>query len=163
MSGTAPLVIGVGNPWRGDDGAGIEVARRVGGIAFEGDGTGLVELWAGAEDAVVVDAAASGAAPGTVHRFDAAAGPLPARSLRSSTHHFGVADAIELARALDRLPPRCASTRSRARTSARAGRCRRRSRKRWTRSWPSWQHRRVGPNPRLRCRRSWLSGGRCTR
>ena len=40
-----------------------------------------------------------------MHRFDAAAGPLPARSLRSSSHHFGVADAIELARALGRLPP----------------------------------------------------------
>jgi len=31
---------------------------------------------------------------------------LPARSLRSSTHAFGVSDAVELARALGRLPGR---------------------------------------------------------
>ena len=54
----------------------------------------------------MVDAAAAGVAPGTVHRFDAGAAPLPARSLRSSSHHFGVADAVELARSLDRLPAR---------------------------------------------------------
>ena len=55
---------------------------------------------------VVVDAARSGAAPGTVRRFDARSQPLPVRSLRSSTHAFGVADAIELARSLGRLPER---------------------------------------------------------
>jgi hydrogenase maturation protease len=52
----------------------------------------------------VIDAALSGAPPGTVHHFRAERGPLPAVALRSSTHAFGVADAIELARALDRLP-----------------------------------------------------------
>jgi hydrogenase maturation protease len=55
---------------------------------------------------VVVDAAQSGAAPGTVRRFDARSQPLPVRSLRSSTHAFGVPDAVELARSLDRLPGR---------------------------------------------------------
>jgi hydrogenase maturation protease len=75
-------------------------------IEHEGDAAALVEAWTGADHVVVVDAAVSGAAPGTVHRFDARAEPLPARSLRSSTHGFGVADAVELARALGRLPPR---------------------------------------------------------
>jgi hydrogenase maturation protease len=70
----------------------------------EGDASALVDAWAGAVHAVVVDAAASGAPPGTVSRFDALAGPLPARSVRSSTHAFGVPDAIELSRALGRLP-----------------------------------------------------------
>jgi len=100
------LIIGVGNPWRGDDGAGIEVARRVGGVTFEGDGTGLIDVWEDADgEVVVVDAAASGASPGTIQRFDARAAPLPAHTLRSSSHHFGVADAAELARSLGRLPP----------------------------------------------------------
>jgi hydrogenase maturation protease len=98
------MVIGVGNPWRGDDRAGLEVARRVGGIEHEGDCTRLVDAWAGEADVVVVDAAAPGRAPGAVHRFDAVAGPLPAATLRSSTHAFGVADAVELGRALGRLP-----------------------------------------------------------
>ncbi|MGZ4269695.1 MAG: hydrogenase maturation protease [Solirubrobacteraceae bacterium] len=105
------IVIGVGNAWRGDDGAGLEVARRVAAAgvparAHEGECSALVELWSGAGHAVVVDAARSGAAPGTVHRYDAAAAPLPASLLRSSTHAFGVPDAVELGRALGRLPER---------------------------------------------------------
>ena len=108
------IVIGVGNAWRGDDGAGLAVARRVRELApagvevreVESDATALVDVWSGAEHVVVVDAAQSGAAPGTVRRFDARSQPLPVRSLRSSTHAFGVSDAVELARSLDRLPGR---------------------------------------------------------
>jgi hydrogenase maturation protease len=98
------LVIGVGNPWRGDDAAGLAVAVAAHGLCHEGDATGLIDRWGGAQDVVIADAAASGAPAGTVRRFDARAQPLPARTLRSSTHAFGVADAIELARSLDRLP-----------------------------------------------------------
>jgi hydrogenase maturation protease len=97
----------VGNRWRGDDGAGVAVARRVrDAVEHDGDASRLVEAWRGHDHAVVVDAAASGAPPGTVRRFEAHAGPLPASLLRSSTHAFGVAEAIELARALGRLPAR---------------------------------------------------------
>jgi hydrogenase maturation protease len=98
-----PLVIGVGNSWRRDDGAGPAVARAVGG-PWTADPAQLLDLWAGARRAIVVDAAASGAPVGTIHRFDATAAPLPADSTRASTHAFGVADAVELARVLDRLP-----------------------------------------------------------
>ena len=109
--------------WRGDDAAGLEVARRAGGVEHEGDATRLLDAWAGADDVVVVDAAASGAPPGTLRWFDASAAPLPAAQLRSSTHAFGVADAIELARALGApARPACASTRSRAPTSRSARR-----------------------------------------
>jgi hydrogenase maturation protease len=105
-AGDRPRLIGLGNAWRGDDAAGLVVARRLGGVAHEGDAVALLEEWAGAAHAVVVDAAVSGAPPGTVHRFDAAR-PLPAATLRSSsTHAFGLADAVELARALGRLPAR---------------------------------------------------------
>lgn len=100
-----PRVIGVGNAWRRDDGAGPELARRCGGRSTS-DPSELLDLWEGADWAIVVDAAASGAPPGTVHRFDAGAAPLPAGSTRSSSHAFGVADAVELARVLDRLPAR---------------------------------------------------------
>ena len=42
----------------------------------------------------------------SIARFDAHAGPLPARAFAAhSTHAFGVAEAIELARAMDKLPP----------------------------------------------------------
>jgi hydrogenase maturation protease len=94
-------VIGVGNPWRRDDGAGPAVAQALDG-AWTDDPATLLDLWAGAEHAVVVDAAASGAQPGTIHRYDAFVLGHPA----TSTHALGVADAVELARALGRLPPR---------------------------------------------------------
>jgi hydrogenase maturation protease len=41
-----------------------------------------------------------------VHRFDAGDEPVPAQAFRSSTHAIGIADTIELARALGRLPSR---------------------------------------------------------
>ena len=105
------LVVGVGNPWRGDDAAGLELARRIAGTGVEvrtveGDASGLLEAWAGHEHVALVDAAAPAASPGALHTFRADHEPLPAAGLRSSTHAFGVADAIELARALGRLPAR---------------------------------------------------------
>ncbi len=107
------VVIGVGNPWRGDDGAGLEVARRLAAHAPDGvrivqrgggDQLGLLDAWADAERAIVIDAASSGAPAGAVHRFDATAAPLPAPFLASNSHTFGVAEAVELARVLGRLP-----------------------------------------------------------
>jgi hydrogenase maturation protease len=107
------LVIGVGNAWRSDDGAGIAVAERLRPHAgrFDvleqsGEGTSLMASWEGASSVIVIDAARSGSAPGTVHRFDAAAGRIPSDFLHYSTHAFGVAEAIEMARALGILPER---------------------------------------------------------
>jgi len=107
-------VVGIGNPWRGDDGAGLAVARRLRGtlppevdvLEREGEPTGLVDAWEGAAAVWLVDAVVSGAAAGTVHRLDASAHELPAELVSASTHHLGVAEAVELARALGRLPPR---------------------------------------------------------
>jgi len=101
------VVVGIGNAARGDDAAGLIAARRLRGLEHEGDPVALLDAWQGAEVAVVIDAVRSGAAPGTVHRFDASRTPLPA-ALRSSTstHAVGLAEAIELGRALARLPPR---------------------------------------------------------
>jgi len=97
------IVIGVGNPLRGDDAAGPEVARRVSGTVVH-DVSALLDLFGADDHVVIVDAARSGAPPGTVHRVGAHA--LGAAGLRSSTHAFGIADAVGLARALGRLPER---------------------------------------------------------
>lgn len=103
------LVIGIGQPWRGDDAAGLAVLDLLGDLEtrpHHGEGLGLMALWEGASRVVLVDAAESGAPPGTLHRFDAAeASPLHARLFRTSSHAFGVYEAIETARALGRLPP----------------------------------------------------------
>jgi hydrogenase maturation protease len=105
-------VIGVGNAYRGDDAAGLVVARRlrergVEAIEQEGEPVALIDVFAARDAVVLVDAVQSGAPPGTVHRFDVSDGPLP-RELRgsTSTHAVGLGEAIELARALGRLPPR---------------------------------------------------------
>lgn len=116
------LVIGVGNPDRGDDAAGLHVARRIAArglpwIAVEeagGDSLALLDRWAGVARVVLVDAAAPGgapgatpgAAPGRIHRLDPLAGALPRDIVLGSTHAFGLAEAVELARTLGRLPER---------------------------------------------------------
>jgi hydrogenase maturation protease len=68
--------------------------------------TRLVDAWDGLELVVIVDAVRSGAAPGTVRRFEAGEHPLPPELRLASTHAFSVADALELARALGRAPRR---------------------------------------------------------
>jgi hydrogenase maturation protease len=82
------------------------VARALGGIELEGDPSALLDLFDSCDEVVIVDAVRSGAPAGTLHCFDAAAGPLPA-TLRSSTstHLVSLAETIELARTLGRLPP----------------------------------------------------------
>ena len=112
---TAPcIVVAIGNAFRSDDGAGLAVAGRLRGRMPAGvelvecvqEPSRLIDACEGASVAVIVDAVASGAVPGTLHRFDASTDPVPARLFRSSTHAFGVGEAIELARALGRLPAR---------------------------------------------------------
>jgi hydrogenase maturation protease len=110
----AVLVIGIGNRYRSDDGAGLAVARRVRGfdpagadvLELEGEPTSLLDAWAGARSVVVVDAVSSGGEAGAVHRFDAVFDPPPAPFRHRGTHAVSVGDVIELGRALGRLPDR---------------------------------------------------------
>ena len=80
--------------------AGVELLER------EGEPTSLIDAWDGADAVWLVDAVSSGAAVGTVHRLDASETELPTELFRASTHHVGLAEAVELARALGRLPAR---------------------------------------------------------
>ena len=105
------VVVGIGNAYRGDDGAGLAVAERVHGrvkgvevVTCEQEASRVIDAIEGRDAAVLVDASSSGAVPGTIRRFDASKESVPARSFRSSTHAFGVGEAIELARALGKLP-----------------------------------------------------------
>jgi hydrogenase maturation protease len=70
----------------------------------EEEPTRLIDAFDDADVAFVVDAVSTGAPAGTVHRFDASGGPIPSTELRSSTHALGIGEALELARALGRLP-----------------------------------------------------------
>ena len=112
------MVIGVGNPMRRDDGAGIAVVERarpllppgVEVVTLGGEATALLAAWAGAGLAVVVDAVRWGRPPGAggVTRIDASAEPGAVGGLGggASSHGLGVAEAVGLGRALDRLPGR---------------------------------------------------------
>lgn len=112
-AGGAVVVIGAGNPLRGDDGAGPAVVRALRRLALpsnvtlveiDADLVGAIDLWQGAPRAILVDAMVSGAPPGSVEVL-----PLSATAGReafagASSHGLGVATAVGLARALGRLP-----------------------------------------------------------
>jgi hydrogenase maturation protease len=109
------VVIGVGNSSRRDDGAGRHFVRtlreRLGDasdvrvVESDGDPAELLELWTGAPVAIVVDASSSRARPGTVTELDGAKGSN-GFGLRHSTHAMGVIEAVQLGKALGRMPSR---------------------------------------------------------
>ncbi len=106
------VLIGIGNGQRRDDGAGLEMVRlardglpdHVRVHECRGDATELMDRWAGARRVVVVDAASSGAPAGTIRRFDVARQGLPADLPQTSTHGFGLTQAVGLARAMGTMP-----------------------------------------------------------
>jgi hydrogenase maturation protease len=111
---TSVLVIGAGNRFRGDDAAGPIAAddirsrapRGVRVIEHSGEGASLMETWRPGDIVFLIDAADSGGEPGFIHEFEACDRAVPSEFLRYSTHAFSVAEAIELARVLGRLPAR---------------------------------------------------------
>jgi hydrogenase maturation protease len=112
-AGPSIVVIGIGNEYRSDDGLGIVVARRlrerfltkITVLEESGEGAALIDSWKGATWVMLVDAVHSGAPPGTIHCFDARAAQIPTGFFHYSTHAFSLAEAIELGRSLNQLPP----------------------------------------------------------
>ena len=121
---TKPVVIGVGNEYRRDDGIGPALIAtledswlpEVQLIVSDGDPARLIDDWAGAPLAVVVDAVlCEPSTPGEIHRTelprhqvssdrgDPAAEP---QSHAAGSHSLGIPDALRLGAALDRLPHR---------------------------------------------------------
>jgi hydrogenase maturation protease len=113
------LVIGVGNEYRSDDGLGLYAVRElrlriqsdehrlpesVCIIEESGEGTALMNAWQGYEHVFIIDAVLSGKTPGDVHVVDAIKETIPKRIFRCSSHQLGVAEAVEMARKLNRLP-----------------------------------------------------------
>lgn len=109
------LVIGLGNSDRSDDGIGLVIAKRLTSLVPEGvtvtesggDLMTLLDTWRAFEDVILIDAMHAGDMPGRVRWFDVSAEELPEDSFHShSTHAFGLAHAVAMARALGDLPPR---------------------------------------------------------
>ena len=113
MNKTTPvLVIGIGNPFRSDDRVGLEVARRIKRLANDrlkvlevaGNPLALLDIWKGYDEVLLVDAVSSKSKPGTFQIINVVQQTIPAGIFNASTHNMSVAEAIEMARNLDRLP-----------------------------------------------------------
>jgi hydrogenase maturation protease len=107
------LIIGVGNEFRRDDGAGLEAARRlkelVAGKACVrvgvADGAELIELWKDSPHVILIDAASADLPPGSVLKFDGLSNHPPFLKLGTfSSHALGVVEAVQLSKNLGRLP-----------------------------------------------------------
>ncbi|MFC4907107.1 hydrogenase maturation protease [Actinomadura gamaensis] len=120
------IVIGVGTPFRRDDGAGPAVidllrADPPAGVALavtDGEPARLIALWDGADRAVVVDAvSADPAVPGRIHALDlttarrpasvdalAPTAPDAAPRPPASGHALGLEDAVALGAAVGCMP-----------------------------------------------------------
>ena len=107
------VVIGLGNPFRRDDGIGPAVVTAlepqvqpdVALVAATRDPTVLIAAWADTELAIVIDAAVcQPSTPGRICRY---ASGLPTDTpAGGNTHSVGVSEAIQLAAVLNRAPRR---------------------------------------------------------
>ncbi len=110
-----PLIIGVGNDMRGDDGVGCEIVRRLAHLGppiwdvceAKDDALALMEAWQGREVAIIVDATQASGTPGKISRLDPTKGPLNAIMNDVSSHGLGLGHSLELARSLAKLPASC--------------------------------------------------------
>ncbi len=108
------LVVGLGNEYRSDDGAGPAVAAYVADLAGStveaaviGEPLDLLGKWDDARLCVVADATRSGAPPGTVQVFELAeSGDADSSVGAMSTHGMDLARVLRLARAIGRQPQR---------------------------------------------------------
>lgn len=111
---TRIVLSGIGNEFRSDDALGLIIVRELEKMNLpdikileeSGEGTALMESWKDADAVLLFDVVATGNyPPGTVFRFDTRRDMIPAEFFHYSTHHFGLAEAVELARTLNQLPP----------------------------------------------------------
>ncbi len=110
----ATRIIGIGHLDRGDDALGRFAAARLKGnvpqgtevLETDGEAGKLLDLFQGSDTVIVIDACVSGASAGTVQRIDAVSTPLPRWLGSASSHAIGLAESVELARVLGRLPRR---------------------------------------------------------
>lgn len=108
------LYIGIGNRMRRDDGAALALAGALRALALPDvtvveatdDVIRLVDLWSEYDHVIVADAVVTGEQPGTLHRRDPLECPLPRHWFKVSSHQLGLVEAIELGRAMKRLPNR---------------------------------------------------------
>lgn len=114
MQQSKTLIIGIGNAYRCDDSVGLHLARKIDAMAMtnvevaetSGEGATLIEMIKERSEVLIFDAVSSQAEAGTAFRFEAHHEEIPTKFFNYSTHAFSLAEAIEMARALNQLPER---------------------------------------------------------
>lgn len=101
---------GIGNPYRGDDGAGWAVIDGLKNLPVKlvkmgGDIAELLDLFAHHQSVYLVDACLGGL-PGQWKRIDLLKEPLMQETPQTSTHGFTITQALSLAGNLGQLPPK---------------------------------------------------------
>lgn len=108
------VVVGVGNPLRGDDGIGPAVVEALRGrvpddtvlAVSDGEPARLLDLWRDADTVIIVEALCSRPGrPGELRTLTPAEAAGHARAT-ASTHSLGLGECLALAETLDRMPPR---------------------------------------------------------
>jgi hydrogenase maturation protease len=107
-----PVVIGVGNPSRRDDGVGWVVATAVGRRLGEtvdvrwsdGEPGRLLDTWADAGLVVIIDAMEGGGEAGAIQLLSPTELEQGRPNGHRGTHALGVAEALALGRTLGRVP-----------------------------------------------------------
>lgn len=105
-------VVGIGNDLRSDDAVGLMVLRElkhllppeVKAAELTDDQLGLIDLMQPDQIIIIIDAVRSSSPVGTIFRLNAASEPIPKNFFSFSTHSIDTVQAIEMARAMGRLP-----------------------------------------------------------
>ena len=107
------IIVGIGNPFRGDDGAGWAVIdglqKKASGSSIKlvkqrGDIGDMLEIFEKYRRVYLVDACSSDELKGSWQRIDLHQEAIPLESSQTSTHGFGISQAVALANNLGLLP-----------------------------------------------------------
>lgn len=106
------LILGIGNKFRSDDGAGIFAAEKVKELGIDkfevkivdGEGTDIMEAWKGYENVIIIDAVQKNKCAGKIHEVNANEQVLKSDFFNYSSHAFGLAEAINVAKVIHKLP-----------------------------------------------------------
>lgn len=106
------MIIGIGNPFRSDDGVGWRVVEQLEGklnssimlSKQRGDIVELLEAFAQYKTVFLIDACSSKSFKSAWQRIDFYREPLEIESHQTSTHGLNISQAIALAKNLDQLP-----------------------------------------------------------
>lgn len=106
------LILGIGNKFRSDDGAGVVAAEKVKQLGMDkfdvkildGEGTEIMEAWKDYDDVIIIDAVQKNGSAGKIHEINANDMVLESDFFNYSSHAFGLAEAINVAKVINKLP-----------------------------------------------------------